>query len=147
MSRWKKENPGHSAKAMREWIETDKGKAYKEKHRLYMKEYRKKNREKVRAKQREYYDNARREALEAYGGKPAKCGQCGESYLECLQIDHIENDGNIHRKQIEEEYGYKLGGNQILMWLKKNNYPEGFQILCANCNIKKEMEQRRKNRL
>ena len=143
MSRWKKTDPSKGALQMREWFKTPKGEEYKKRHAEYMREYRKKHGEKIRAKQRGYYDDARREALEHYGGKPPKCKECGESYLECLQLDHTDNN----RRQIEKDYGYKLGGNQILMWLRKNNYPSGFQVLCANCNIKKEMSQRRQSRL
>lgn len=68
----------------------------------------------------------RTEILTAYGGK---CKCCGESTYEFLAIDHINNDGAEHRR--------KLGSNSVYSWLKKNRYPEGFQILCHNCNVAK----------
>ena len=142
MARWKKLNPSKSALHRREWDKTPNGISYRKKHAEYMREYRKKKGDKMRQKQREYYQKARIEALEYYGGKPPKCAECGESRIACLSIDHIDNNGAEHRREITKEYGYKLGGNQILMWLKKNNYPEGFQILCYNCNIIKEMSRR-----
>ena len=65
------------------------------------------------------------EVYEAYGGATCKC--CKET-TECfLTIDHINNDGAEHRKQI--------GRTSILRWLKQNNYPDGFQVLCFNCNL------------
>jgi hypothetical protein len=144
MPRWKKENPGKSALGMRGWLNTEKGKLYAEQHKEYMKEYRRKKGKDVREKQRNYYAEARLEALVHYGGNPPKCAICGESRLPCLSLDHINNDGSEHRRQMEKEYGYKLGGNQILMWLRKNNYPSGIlQVLCYNCNIVKEMEKRK----
>lgn len=127
---------------MREFMKTEAGKRYKEKRKEYMREYRKKNGDKVRARQRGYYVKARLEALEHYGGKPPKCKECGELRTPCLSLDHIDNNGAEHRRNMTKEYGYKLGGNQILMWLKKNNYPSGFQVLCYNCNIIKEMTRR-----
>jgi len=144
MSRWLKQNPSKGALQRREWDKTPKGVAYRKRHAKYMREYRKKHGKSIRKKQRDYYKKARLEALEYYGGKPPKCKKCGESRILCLSLDHIKNDGAKHRKEITEEYGYKLGGNQILMWLKKNNYPKGFQVLCYNCNIIKEMSLRSK---
>jgi hypothetical protein len=46
--------------------------------------------------------------------------------LEFLTIDHINGGGNKHRQQIR---------SRICHWLKKNNYPEGFQVLCFDCNL------------
>jgi hypothetical protein len=66
------------------------------------------------------------EVLSAYGG--AKCVCCGETLFEGLTIDHIGGDGSAHRKEI---------GNTLYPWLKKNNYPPGFQVLCGTCNMAK----------
>lgn len=52
--------------------------------------------------------------------------------LEFLQIDHINNDGKEHRKA--SGCG---SGEAMYRWLKKNNYPAGFQVLCCNCNYAK----------
>lgn len=60
----------------------------------------------------------------AYGGI---CTCCGESELAFLSIDHINGDGGWHRKN-------KTQGNNLYTWLIKNNFPEGFQVLCYNCN-------------
>lgn len=63
-------------------------------------------------------------AYNAYGGYVCAC--CGESDPIFLTIDHVNNDGNAHRKEI--------GKRVIYYWLKDHNYPPGFQILCWNCN-------------
>lgn len=60
-----------------------------------------------------------------YGGK---CACCGITELELLTIDHINNDGNEHRKNIK---------NNIYKWLIDNNFPKEFQVLCHNCNHSK----------
>jgi hypothetical protein len=62
-----------------------------------------------------------------YGGYVCSC--CGETIKEFLTIDHINNDGGIHRRQIKNRNIYK--------WLKKNSFPTGFQVLCWNCNLAK----------
>lgn len=69
--------------------------------------------------------------LEAYGGKPPRCACCGETRIPFLTVDHINNDGSAHRKQ--------LGNKQIYRWLIRHNFPSGFQVLCWNCNITKGM--------
>lgn len=54
-----------------------------------------------------------------------KCKCCGEQEPIFLTIDHINNDGNKHRKVI---------GRKLYAWIVKNNFPDTFQILCFNCN-------------
>lgn len=46
-------------------------------------------------------------------------------------IDHINGNGSKHRK--------KLNNTDMYRWLIKNKYPEGFQVLCMNCNFAKGM--------
>lgn len=67
------------------------------------------------------------ETLEYYGGLICNC--CGETHLEFLTIDHVDGGGNKHRKSIGSR-----GGLSFYTWLRKNNYPEGYQVLCQNCN-------------
>lgn len=55
------------------------------------------------------------------------CACCGEKRYEFLAIDHIGGGGRKHFKEIGG-YGY------FYYWLKDNNYPTGFRILCHNCN-------------
>lgn len=72
-----------------------------------------------------YRQRIRMEVIKAYGGK---CECCGEPRREFLAIDHIEGGGNKHRKQL------RRGGHGFHHWLRNNNYPSGFRILCHNCN-------------
>ncbi len=67
--------------------------------------------------------------FEAYGG--VKCNCCGEANIKFLTMDHINNDGNVHRQSNPE------AGPGLYRWIAKNNYPEGFQVLCWNCNLGK----------
>ena len=69
----------------------------------------------------------RRQALEAYGGKCACCGVSEEIFL---VIGHIDGYENIRKKAV----GLKSSSSALYHWLEKQNYPEGFQVLCANCN-------------
>lgn len=62
-----------------------------------------------------------------YGGK---CFCCGENNIKFLTIDHINNDGHKHHKEI------KIGsGSNFYRWIIKNNFPKNiFQVACYNCN-------------
>jgi len=51
--------------------------------------------------------------------------------LEFLTIDHIRNNGHYERKSL------KRNGWAFYKWLIDNNYPEGYQVLCWNCNCAK----------
>lgn len=70
-------------------------------------------------------------ALAAYGGEQPKCACCGENEVKFLCIDHINGGGGKHRKEIKGK------GLTTYIWLKKNGYPNGFQVLCHNCNMAK----------
>lgn len=78
--------------------------------------------------QQRYRKKLRLEALVAYG---MVCQCCGEYRYEFLCIDHMDGGGNAHRKEVGG------GGNGFLKWLRDNNYPEGYQTLCHNCNFAK----------
>lgn len=73
---------------------------------------------------RKQYANRRQLVLDAYG---RECRCCGVQEEIFLTIDHMSNDGAAHRAEIG-------GTAPFYGWLIKNNYPEGFQTLCWNCN-------------
>lgn len=85
-------------------------------------------RERCRAKGRERHLSLRKIVIDYYGGK---CVCCGENEFLFLEIDHINNDGHKHRSII----GYSSG--KLLRWIINNNFPNGFQVLCSNCNYGK----------
>lgn len=49
-------------------------------------------------------------------------------------IDHVNGGGNAHRRSIG---GTTACTVRFYRWLEVNNYPEGFQVLCHNCNFAK----------
>jgi hypothetical protein len=95
-----------------------------EKSRLRHKKYRESNNEKIKVSKRRRYRELRRDVLDHYG-KVCQC--CGEDKYEFLSIDHVNGGGNKHKKAIGR-------GENFTRWLSKNGYPEGFRVLCHNCN-------------
>lgn len=63
--------------------------------------------------------------VEAYG---KVCACCGESETLFLEIDHENNDGFKHRKEIG------TSARALVYWLIQHDFPDGFQLLCSNCN-------------
>lgn len=86
-----------------------------------------------------YYNKIKEAAYAAYGGYICIC--CGETIQQFLTLDHINNDGCKHRRLINgpnKPNRNGIGsGKDLYLWLKKNDYPTGFQILCMNCNLGK----------
>jgi len=62
----------------------------------------------------------------SYGGY--RCACCGETEPKFLSIDHINNDGAKHKREFRIRTG-----EQMYRWLVRNKFPQGFQILCMNC--------------
>jgi hypothetical protein len=74
--------------------------------------------------------------IAAYGGG---CASCGEKDPRVLNVDHVENDGKNHVGST----GRRITGNSLYSYLIKENFPaHRFQILCANCNQRKEWHRR-----
>jgi hypothetical protein len=91
------------------------------------KEYYKTHRAEILAQAKEYSNAHRLAVLRHYSNGKIECAVCGFSDKRALQIDHINNDGNMDRRL----HG---SGLQFYMWLERNHYPAGYQVLCANCN-------------
>lgn len=67
-----------------------------------------------------------------YTNGKMSCVKCGFGDIRALAVDHI-NEVNGDKNRIGGL------GNKMYQWLKKNNYPNGYQILCFNCNQIKQM--------
>lgn len=80
----------------------------------------------VKARTAEKWQAMRMMVMDQYGGPVCAC--CGETIYSFLTLDHVHNDGAEHRRQI---------GKHLYRWIIENDYPEGFQVLCMNCNFGK----------
>lgn len=97
----------------------------KECTRAYQKRVRPKYRLKKNTHSREARTALRLEVLTQYSSKEKPvCACCDEPALEFLALDHTNGGGNKHKKEVRHVY----------KWVKKNGYPDGFRVLCHNCN-------------
>ena len=68
------------------------------------------------------------------------CNCCGENFhLDFLAIDHIAGKRQMDSEPELVKLGYssKLQSLSLQKWLIRNDFPDGFQILCSNCNMAK----------
>jgi hypothetical protein len=71
--------------------------------------------------------------LQHYSNGLLTCAYCGYSDLRALSIDHVASNGAEHRKQLKNN---KRGeGKCLYVWLEKNHFPPGYQVLCMNCQF------------
>ena len=92
-------------------------------------------REKDNAAMRQKRVAVREKVFAAYGGYICVC--CGETEKTFLTIDHINNDGANHRRSITGKR--TSAGYHTYIWLVKNGFPTGYQVLCMNCQHGKRM--------
>lgn len=128
-----------------------------------------KNREKLLKQKKDYYITHRKERLEYhhihkeeilvgqrrrqrgykvktinhYSNGTMACanpfGEHKEPYttIEALSIDHINGGGTQER--IHKSYGK---GGSFYFWLIKQGFPEGYQVLCMNCQFIKKIRNK-----
>jgi hypothetical protein len=79
----------------------------------------------------EYGKRLRDEVLSHYGKGDPKCACCGPVRQEALCVDHEFGGGNIERAKMG-----RLGfGRDFYRWLIRNGFPDGYRLLCHNCNF------------
>lgn len=92
--------------------------------------------EKVHIRLRKISHRYKTTCIAHYSNNENKCCKCGNNDMEVLCLDHINDDGNIQRKEIFN--GVNTGGKRFYGWLIKNSFPSQLQVLCMNCNIDKQ---------
>lgn len=76
-------------------------------------------------RRRELHSKLREVVLSHYSGGSPRCACCGETGKEFLSIDHIGGGGRKHMAKIN---------GHLSQWIRANGFPEGFRVLCHNCN-------------
>jgi hypothetical protein len=120
--RWISKNPEKHKERQREWARNNP-----EKCRERVRKWIRANPEKDRQHTLKYNRAIKLEVLAHYSNGVPECSCCGESRIEFLSIDHVNGGGNKHRKEIGKVHFYA--------WLKRNNFPLGYRVLCFNCNM------------
>jgi len=98
-------------------------------------DYRKINKSHLQQYDKLRSEQLKKDVLSNYCKKEIKCSKCNKTNITYLTIDHIKGGGKQHCKTV----GY---GKNFYLWLKRNNYPNGFQVLCMNCQWVKKIENK-----
>ncbi len=98
---------------------TEERRVYK---RVYDRDYRQEHKREKNLNNRAFYQSCKEKVFDHYG---RVCSCCGEAEIAFLTIDHIGGGGYQHKKETN---------SKLYPWLVQNNYPEGFRVLCYNCN-------------
>lgn len=111
-------------------------KKWRDKNKEYLKTYRK-NLKSIRGIEINEYKNLyhmelKIQALFFYSNGNMSCEMCGEDDIDVLDIHHINGNGNSHRK--------KEKVNILSEWCIRNNFPDGFKVLCRNCNWRENLK-------
>lgn len=136
-----------SSNTLPKWSEVSRKeyyKAYRALNRLkvqgYSRDWRSKNKEWDVEQNRLERVRVKNDVFSHYSGGEIKCKSCGFNDIRALQLDHINNDGAEERRRVG--HSRTSAGGTFYRWLRKNGFPPGYQILCANCNWVKEWERR-----
>lgn len=119
---------GYSARC-KECARADSRRSYADNHESNL-AVKRRNREKygpqLATTQKDYRVTNKMIVMTHYCGGTPYCVGCGITNMEVLTIDHINEDGAEHRKEVRH--------SQLPAWLIRNGFPDNYQILCWNCN-------------
>ena len=79
---------------------------------------------------RELNQEQKLKVMTHYSNGSPECKFCGIVDIDVLTLDHINGGGNQHKK-VTKSHTYR--------WIINNDFPDGFQVLCFNCNWKKRI--------
>lgn len=90
-----------------------------------------------KAQRKAYRVKLRQDVFMHYSNGTMQCECCGESEDVFLSLDHIIPVGRSITGF--DSFGRPRGGSKLYCWLRMNEYPEGFRILCHNCNLGRQI--------
>jgi len=102
-----------------------------EKQRIYGMRYYQTHKEECKIRAQRNRRKTKLDVLSHYVDGALKCKCCGETEIKFMTLDHIEGEGTKHLREIGG------GGTKLYLWIIRNNFPKGFQVLCFNCNCAK----------
>ena len=118
--KWAKEHP-------------DKRREYRRKE--YLKAKMDKNLMKKRIKIKKDWElRLKIEVLSHYSNNKIECQKCGTNDVRILVLNHERGGGSRDRKQLNKY------GMAFYNYLKRQNYPSGFNVLCRNCDWIERLE-------
>ncbi len=117
---------------------------YLAKRRVWNREWIQNNRAKYNKSKWKYRDALKAKAIAFYSNGTSACVWCGYNELDALCLDHINDNGAADRRELKiAGRGSSVSGSRTYEALASRGWPSGYQVLCANCNMIKEVRRRR----
>lgn len=104
---------------------------FKDREREYHRQWRRENPGKAAAYTNRMHLSYKESAINMYSNGDACCKFCRQADIDVLCLDHIDNDG------VKQRLLNPRRGHDLYRWLRLNDYPGNYQVLCFNCNMKK----------
>ena len=101
----------------------------KVRERLRQQLYRAERKDETNNYQRQYARMRKLKIINHYSNGTNECTLCGFDNVNALTLDHIDGNGNKERQQLNNK-----GGTPFYRYIFKNNFPNGYRVLCWNCN-------------
>lgn len=102
------------------------------------------NRERYNSAKSEYRFKLKVAAITHYSNGAMACAICGfKDDIDALSLDHINDDGAAHRKELGCGSRGLSGGTTMYERLKALGWLPGLQVLCCNCNTVKAIRLKR----
>ena len=136
---WERRNPNKVKEYKRRWYLKNKDKL-KEYNRQWRKNHPGWSNENWKRYYPKYYKQLKMQVMIHYSNGSLVCAECGQDDFTKLSIDHINGGGDNHRRLLGINSSY-----HFYLWLKRNNYPMGYRVLCKSCNSKTQPPRWRKN--
>ena len=111
--------------------------------------------EKYQTKSKETHLRNKAVCIAWYSNGTMRCSnpKCKDSNIKRLQLDHVNDDGEEHRKQLRKKFSWvydKTGaGNAFYEHLIRSHFPKDIhlQVLCEKCNLSKKHTYELKKRI
>lgn len=108
-------------------------------NREYWKAYRRANKVSTQQAYQRYVRKLKIEVLTHYSPNEKLCcswAGCVVDDIDVLSLDHVNNDGKQDRASRKS---HSTTGTKLYANLRKESYPAGYQTLCMNHQLKKEI--------
>ena len=120
---------------------------YRAKKAKWNKEWIQNNRERYNAAKYVYREKLKIKVLAMFSGGKVCCAECGEGDVDVLCLDHINDNGADDRRNLKVSGRGQGAGTRMYEAVLREGITDGLQVLCFNCNTKKEAERKRGNRM
>lgn len=96
----------------------------------YAQKYSRENSQRLSANGRQWTLALKLEVFGHYSGGEPECRHCGNVRMDALTIDHVAQNG------ADERRGGQGRGKGLWSNLRRRGFPEGYRVLCYNCNYR-----------